>query len=135
MIETFYNEKEWMKAVLMPKTKEIITNKTVGALLKTLVWHQDGKKTWEESIMVNYQLNIKQAGEGLELLSQLENRSASLIFLDPQYEAVSKVLHLAYPLSAQSDYQILRMMEQVSRVLKPSSFCLLCVNKTLLGND
>ena len=75
--------------------------------------------------MVNYQLNVKQTGEGLELLSSLGDNSVSLVFFDPQYEAVSKVLHLAYPLSAQSDYQILRMMEQIERVLKPSGFCLL----------
>ena len=75
--------------------------------------------------MVNYQLNTKQSGEGLELLSQLENHSASLIFLDPQYEKVGTVLKLDYPLFYTTDYQILRILEQVQRVLKPSAFCLL----------
>jgi site-specific DNA-methyltransferase (adenine-specific) len=82
-----------------------------------------------------YLPNTKQSGEALELLSYLEDGSVSLVFLDPQYEVVNKVLHLDYPLYAQSDYQVLRIMEQVSRVLKPSGFALLWVNKTLLGND
>ena len=82
-----------------------------------------------------YLLNTKQAGEALELLTNLENNTASLIFLDPQYESVRQVLHTDYPLSSQSDYQVLKILEQIERVLKPSSLCLLWVNKTLLGND
>ena len=80
-------------------------------------------------------LNTKQTGEALELLSNLEDSSVSLVFLDPQYEAVRNVLSVNYPLYSQSDYQILRILEQIERILKPSSFCLLWVNKTLLGND
>ena len=38
-----------------------------------------------------YFLNTKQAGEALELLSSCENNSASLVFLDPQYEPVKNV--------------------------------------------
>lgn len=72
-----------------------------------------------------YLLNTKQPGEALELLSNLESNSVSLVFLDPQYEAVRNVLRTDYPLYSQSDYQILRILEQVERVLKPSSFCLL----------
>ena len=82
-----------------------------------------------------YLLNTKQAGEALELLSSCENNSASLVFLDPQYEPVKNVLSVNYPLYSQSDYQILRILEQIQRILKPSAFCLLWVNKTLLGND
>ena len=70
-------------------------------------------------------LNTKQAGEALELLSSLESNSVSLVFFDPQYEPVKNVLSVNYPLYSQSDYQILRILEQVERVLKPSSFCLL----------
>jgi len=80
-------------------------------------------------------LNAKQSGEALELLSSLEDNSASLVFFDPQYEPVRNVLSVNYPLYSQSDYQILRILEQIERVLKPSAFCLLWVNKTLLGND
>ena len=80
-------------------------------------------------------LNTKQQGEALELLSNLENNSVSLVFFDPQYEPVKNVLSVNYPLYSQSDYQILRILEQIERVLKPSAFCLLWVNKTLLGND
>jgi len=82
-----------------------------------------------------YLLNTRQSGEALELLTNLENNSVSLVFFDPQYEPVRQVLRTDYPLYSQSDYQILRILEQMERILKPSSFCLLWVNKTLLGND
>ena len=82
-----------------------------------------------------FSLNAKQSGEALELLNNCENNSVDLVFLDPQYEPVKNVLSVNYPLYSQSDYQILRILEQVERVLKPSSFALLWVNKTLLGND
>ena len=83
----------------------------------------------------NFSLNTKQSGEALELLTSLGSNSVSLVFLDPQYEPVKKVVSVNYPLYSQTDYQILRILEQIERVLKPSSFCLLWVNKTLLGND
>ncbi|MCE8167184.1 MAG: site-specific DNA-methyltransferase [Candidatus Moeniiplasma glomeromycotorum] len=79
--------------------------------------------------------NTPQTGEALELLTSLTENSVSLIFLDPQYQPARQVLPTNYPLYSQSDYQILRILEQVERVLKPSAFCLLWVNKTLLGND
>ena len=82
-----------------------------------------------------FSLNTKQSGEALDLLVNLESNSVSLVFLDPQYEPVRNVLRTNYPLYSQSDYQILRILEQIERILKPSSFCLLWVNKTLLGND
>ena len=82
-----------------------------------------------------FSLNTKQTGEALELLANLESNSVSLVFLDPQYEPVKNVLAVNYPLYSQSDYQILRILEQIERILKPSAFCLLWVNKTLLGND
>src|SRR5919205_171259 len=82
-----------------------------------------------------YLLNTKQSGEALEILNHCENDSTSLVFLDPQYEPVKNVLSVNYPLYSQSDYQILRILEQIERILKPSAFCLLWVNKTLLGND
>jgi len=72
-----------------------------------------------------YSLNTKQPGEALELLTNLENNSASLVFLDPQYETVRNVLRTDYPLHSQSDYQILKILEQAERILKPSAFCLL----------
>jgi len=72
-----------------------------------------------------YSLNTKQSGEALELLTNLENNSVSLVFLDPQYEAVRNVLQTDYPLYSQSDYQNLRILGQIERVLKPSAFCLL----------
>jgi len=73
----------------------------------------------------NFSLNTKQAGEALELITSLGSNSVSLVFLDPQYEPVKKVVSVNYPLYSQSDYQILRILEQIERILKPSSFCLL----------
>jgi len=72
-----------------------------------------------------YSFNTKQPGEALELLTNLENNSVSLVFLDPQYEPVRQVLRTDYPLYSQSDYQILRILEQIEQVLKTSAFCLL----------
>ena len=86
--------------------------------IKELLFHELTKEQ-------KYLLNTKQAGEAWELLSNLENNSASLVFLDPQYEPVKNVLSVNYPLTSQSDYQVLRILEQVERVLKPSAFCLL----------
>jgi 16S rRNA G966 N2-methylase RsmD len=81
----------------------------------------ESKKTTKNQ----YLLNTKQPGKALELLSNLANNSVSLVFLDPQYEPVKNVLPTDYPLYSQSDYQILRILGQIERVLKPSSFCLL----------
>jgi len=72
-----------------------------------------------------YLPNIKQQGEGLELLTSLQKETANLVFFDPQYEPVNNVVHTNYPLYPQSDYQIMRILEQIERVLKPSGFCLL----------
>jgi hypothetical protein len=66
------------------------------------------------------------SGKYGDLLSSLETNSVSLVFLDPQYEKVSNVFcHTNYPLYPQSDYQIMRIIEQVGRILKPSAFGLL----------
>ncbi|CAI2173153.1 11936_t:CDS:2 [Funneliformis geosporum] len=73
----------------------------------------------KQAIQPKYLLNTRQSGEALELLSGLENNSTNLIFFDPQYEPVRNVLRTDYPLYSQSDYQILRILEQVERVLKP----------------
>jgi hypothetical protein len=72
-----------------------------------------------------YLLNTKQAGEASELLSSLDENSTSLVFLDPQYEKVSNVLRTNYPLYPQSDYQIMQILKEIERILKPSAFCLL----------
>ena len=64
-----------------------------------------------------YLLNTRQQGEALELLNSCENDSASLVFLDPQYEPVKNVLSVNYPLTSQSDYQILRILEQIQRII------------------
>ena len=69
--------------------------------------------------------NSKLKMDGLTLLKSLENCSVSVVFFDPQYEPVKNVLSANYPLYCQSDYQILRILEQVERVLKQSAFCFL----------
>ncbi len=76
--------------------------------------------------MVNYLPNLPQKGEALELLSSLENNSTSLVFFDPQYEKVSDVSRTKdYPLHYQTEYQIIKILKELARILKPSSFCLL----------
>ena len=47
------------------------------------------------------------------------------------YLAYGKISLFIFP----NDYQIRRIIEQVGRILKPSSFCLLWINKGLLGSD
>ena len=81
--------------------------------------------SWKGEKQFRFSLNTKQNGEALELLTNLKESSVSLVFFDPQYEPVRNVLRTDYPLYSQSDYQILRILEQIERVLKPSSFCLL----------
>ena len=76
----------------------------------------------EVSRKEKFLLNTKQSGEALELLANLENNSVSLVFLDLQYEPARNVLSANYPLYSQSDYQILRILEQIERILKPSAF-------------
>ena len=84
----------------------------------------------------NYLLNTKQAGEALELLTSLENNTASLIFLDPQYEKVGDVSRVKdYPLHYQSDYQITQILKEIERILKPSAFVLLWISKQILSSD
>ena len=51
-----------------------------------------------------FSLNTKQNREALELLTNLENNSVSLVFLDPQYKAPRNVLQTNYSLYSQSDY-------------------------------
>ncbi len=86
--------------------------------------------------MNQYLLNTKQPGEALELLTSLEDNTTSLIFLDPQYEKVGDVSRVKdYPLHYQSDYQIVQLLKEIARVLKPSSFCLLWISKEILRTD
>jgi hypothetical protein len=80
---------------------------------------------WKGEKQFRFSFNTKQSGEALELLTNLKENSVSLVFFDPQYEPVKNVLRTDYPLYSQSDYQILRILEQIERILKPSAFCLL----------
>jgi hypothetical protein len=45
-----------------------------------------------ELINQKYLRNTRQGGEATELLSTLEDKSASLVFFDPQYEKAGVVL-------------------------------------------
>ncbi|CAG8590025.1 34693_t:CDS:2 [Gigaspora margarita] len=73
-----------------------------------------------------YLRNTRQAGEATELLSTLEDKSVSLVFFDPQYEKAGDVLVVGnYPMHYQSEYQIIHILKEISRILKPSGFCLL----------
>ena len=44
------------------------------------------------NIEKKYLKNTRQEGEALEMLSELENNSTSLVFFDPQYEKAGTVL-------------------------------------------
>jgi site-specific DNA-methyltransferase (adenine-specific) len=66
----------------------------------------------------------------------LEDKSVSLVFFDPQYEKAGEVLWINdYPIHYQSESQILFILQEISRVLKPSGFCLLWVNKGILQSE
>lgn len=86
--------------------------------------------------MKEYLKNVKQEGEGLELLTSLEDKSVALAFFDPQYEKVGDVSRVKdWPLHYQSENQITEILKQIERVLKPSGFCLLWISKEILKLD
>ncbi|MDR1670763.1 MAG: site-specific DNA-methyltransferase [Spiroplasmataceae bacterium] len=80
-----------------------------------------------------YLLNTKQEGEGWEMLTNLANSSVDLVILDPQYQTSKGVSWTNYPTHIQGDYEIMEMIKEINRVLKPNAFCLLWVNKTILS--
>jgi site-specific DNA-methyltransferase (adenine-specific) len=90
----------------------------------------------QETIKKEHSLNTKQQGEALELLTSLEDKSVNLVFLDPQYEKIGDVSRVKdWPLHYQSEYQIISILKEITRTLKPSGFCLLWVNKEILKTD
>ena len=77
--------------------------------------------------------NAINQGDGLELLRSLPANSAKLVFFDPQYEPANQVSRIKdWPLAYQTSAQIKQFLREINRVLKPSGFCLLWINKTLL---
>ena len=88
-----------------------------------------------ELINQKYLRNTRQAGEATELLASLADKSVSLVFFDPQYEKAGDVLDVDYPLQYQTENQITYILQEIGRILKPSGFCLLWVNKGILKND
>jgi site-specific DNA-methyltransferase (adenine-specific) len=83
-----------------------------------------------------YFKNTRQEGEALEMLNQLENNSVALAFFDPQYEKADDMLRVkGWPTHYQTDYQISQILKEIKRVLKPSAFGLIWVNKNILGTD
>jgi site-specific DNA-methyltransferase (adenine-specific) len=80
-----------------------------------------------------YQLNTKQEGEGWQMLRSLVDNSVDLVILDPQYQTSKGVSWTKYPTRMQEDYEIMEMIKEINRVLKPNGFCLLWVNKTILS--
>jgi len=87
-----------------------------------------------------YLPNIKQAGEALELLTSLPAQSVDLVILDPQYRdfanssrSLSKKKQFNF--KSQADYEIVNLLIEIERILKPNAFCLLWVNKTFLLNQ
>ncbi|RHZ36690.1 DNA-methyltransferase [endosymbiont GvMRE of Glomus versiforme] len=80
----------------------------------------------------NFAHNSVNQGNGLELLRSLPTNSTKLVFFDPQYEIANKVSRIKnWPLIYQTSQQINQFLKEIARVLKPSGFCLLWINKTL----
>jgi site-specific DNA-methyltransferase (adenine-specific) len=84
-------------------------------------------------MLTKYLLNTKQEGEGWEMLTNLADNSVDLVILDPQYQTSKGVSWTKYPTRMQEDYEIMEMIKEINRVLKPNGFCLLWVNKTILS--
>jgi 16S rRNA G966 N2-methylase RsmD len=72
-----------------------------------------------------YLRNTKQAGEATELLATLADKSISLVFFDPQYEKAWDAANTNCSLRCQSETQIINILQEIGRILKPSGFCLL----------
>lgn len=90
-----------------------------------------------------YHLNTRNKGDSLEFLNSLAPDSASLVFFDPQYRSVLD--HLKYgnegsrqkgrhKLQSMSDEYIVQCSYQIARILKPSGYYMLWVDKFLLVN-
>ena len=88
---------------------------------------------------MNFQLDSRNQGDGIELLSQLEDCSIPLVFFDPQYRGVLD--KLAYGNEGQSRGQaraalnqmtwqcISDFIREIERVLRPSGHLMLWLDK------
>ena len=83
-------------------------------------------------------LNQKLTMEGLELLERLDSMSVDLCFFDPQYRGVLDKMHYGNEGERQRGRSALRQMSeetisafiaQITRVLKPSCYCMLWIDK------
>ena len=73
--------------------------------------------------IINYLLNTSQEGNGYQLLQTLNNKITPLVFFDPQYEKVAKVLAIkTYPLAYQTDIEINQFIHEIERVLSPNGY-------------
>lgn len=87
--------------------------------------------------------NSRQKMNGWALLRALDERIARLVIFDPQYRAVLDELKLGnegarqkrrFDLPQMTDHDIQLFIEQIERVLKPSGYLALWVDKYLIGS-
>lgn len=82
--------------------------------------------------------NVRNKGDGLELLKSMEDGSATLVFFDPQYRAGLDKLKYGNEgarqikralLPSMNDEQICKFILYISRILKPSGHLFLWMDK------
>lgn len=87
--------------------------------------------------------NARNKMDGYRLLRSLEDESARLVIMDPQYRAVLDQMKLGNEgarqkkradLPQMTDHDIALFVEQVERVLKPGGYLALWVDKFIIGS-
>ncbi len=90
---------------------------------------------------MDYKLNYKNCCDGLKLLRSLSDETVDLSYFDPQYRGIMDKLDYGNEGARQSGRAQLKQMsesliedfiEEISRVLKPSSYLFLWVDKFIL---
>lgn len=88
--------------------------------------------------MSSFLFNVRQCGDGLDLLRSLPARSAAAVFFDPQYRAILDKQKFGNEgerqrgraeLPAMSDMVIRRFVEEIERVLQSSGHLFLWMDK------
>lgn len=90
---------------------------------------------------MDYKINYKNCCDGLKLISSLSDETVDASFFDPQYRGIMEKLDYGNEGARQSGRAQLEQMsesliedfiEEISRVLKPSSYLFLWVDKFIL---
>lgn len=93
---------------------------------------------------MNFPLDKRNKGDGLELLKSLPADYTKLVFFDPQYRGVLDKLGYGNEGERQKGRAALKQMnpedisewgENIARIVKPSGYCMMWVDKFILCND